>query len=261
LGIRVRNTKGKWSLTETKQIKVCTKDGPVSKMTYYAEGNKVFFENTSSNADSTLWKFGDNTTDTVLNPIKAYGRAGNFNLELISKNICASDTLREVVRINGIVSANATKSGNDGVATLIITGNGFTPSTPIQLQKGSKVILPSGSQFVASDRFIGYFDLAGAEEGFYNIVANLGGGSFDTLKNGFQVVPAVYPYVMNVRGGRSNGLKILNNLDKFKDYQKSRDKLTYKTTFLAAHNHFTTVSIREVYHKILKVNKKYLIHI
>jgi deoxyribodipyrimidine photo-lyase len=56
---------------------------------------------------------------------------------------------------------------------------------------------------------------------------------------------------INVHGGRSNGLKILNNLDKFKDYQKKRDTLSYKTTFLAAHNHFTTVSIREVYYKIL----------
>ena len=56
---------------------------------------------------------------------------------------------------------------------------------------------------------------------------------------------------INVHGGRSNGLKILNSLDKFKDYQKKRDTLTYKTTFLGAHNHFTTVSIREVYYKML----------
>ena len=56
---------------------------------------------------------------------------------------------------------------------------------------------------------------------------------------------------INVHGGRSNGLKILNSLDKFKDYQKNRDTLSYKTTFLAAHNHFTTVSIREVYYKII----------
>ncbi len=56
---------------------------------------------------------------------------------------------------------------------------------------------------------------------------------------------------INVHGGRSNGLKILNNIDKFKDYQKNRDKLTYNTTFLGAHNHFTTVSIREVYYKML----------
>jgi deoxyribodipyrimidine photo-lyase len=53
---------------------------------------------------------------------------------------------------------------------------------------------------------------------------------------------------INVHGGRSNGLKILKNIGNFKDYQKKRDILTYKTTFLGAHNHFSTVSIREEYY-------------
>jgi deoxyribodipyrimidine photo-lyase len=56
---------------------------------------------------------------------------------------------------------------------------------------------------------------------------------------------------INVHGGRINGLKILLNMGKFKDYEKKRDFLTYKTTFLGAHNHFTTVSIREVYYAML----------
>jgi len=52
---------------------------------------------------------------------------------------------------------------------------------------------------------------------------------------------------INVHGGRSNGLKILKNIGKFKSYSKDRDTLTYKTTFLGAHNHFCTLSAREVY--------------
>lgn len=58
------------------------------------------------------------------------------------------------------------------------------------------------------------------------------------------------PYI-NVHGGRKNGLNILKNIKKFKDYNSNRDILTYKTTFLSAHNHFSTVSIREVYYSIL----------
>ena len=58
---------------------------------------------------------------------------------------------------------------------------------------------------------------------------------------------------INVHGGRSKTLQILSNLDNFKTYSKSRDLLTYKTTFLSASLHFTTCSIREVYHKIVKV--------
>ena len=56
---------------------------------------------------------------------------------------------------------------------------------------------------------------------------------------------------INVDGGRSNGLKILKNIDDFKDYQQKRDILSYKTTFLGAHNHFSTVSIREEYYAML----------
>jgi deoxyribodipyrimidine photo-lyase len=56
---------------------------------------------------------------------------------------------------------------------------------------------------------------------------------------------------INVHGGRTNGLKIINNLEKFKDYQQKRDNLNYNTTFLGAHNHYTTISIRETFYKIL----------
>lgn len=56
---------------------------------------------------------------------------------------------------------------------------------------------------------------------------------------------------INIHGGRKNALKILANISKFKTYQRDRDTLTYKTTFLGAHLHFTTVSIREVYHKMV----------
>lgn len=61
----------------------------------------------------------------------------------------------------------------------------------------------------------------------------------------YQVNPEAH-----IHGGRKNGLKILKNLDKYKDYSEKRDCLLYNTTFLASHNHFGTVSIREVYYAI-----------
>ena len=54
-----------------------------------------------------------------------------------------------------------------------------------------------------------------------------------------------------VHGGRTNGLKILSKMDNFKNYEKCRDILTYKTTFLSAYNKFTPISIREVYFKMV----------
>jgi deoxyribodipyrimidine photo-lyase len=52
---------------------------------------------------------------------------------------------------------------------------------------------------------------------------------------------------VHIHGGRKNGLKILGRISNWRDYNKCRDFLTYETTSLSAHNHFSTVSIREVY--------------
>jgi len=62
---------------------------------------------------------------------------------------------------------------------------------------------------------------------------------------------------LNVNGGRIAAIKILKNIDNFKDYQKLRDILTYKTTFLSAYINFSVVSIREVYYSIIAVFNKH----
>ena len=56
---------------------------------------------------------------------------------------------------------------------------------------------------------------------------------------------------INTHGGRKNGLQILKNIKSFSKYQKERDYFTYKTTFLSAHNHYMTISIREEYWAIV----------
>lgn len=55
---------------------------------------------------------------------------------------------------------------------------------------------------------------------------------------------------LNVNGGRVNALKILNNITKFKTYEKTRNTLSLETTLLSAYIKFGCVSIREVYYKI-----------
>lgn len=58
---------------------------------------------------------------------------------------------------------------------------------------------------------------------------------------------------INVQGGRSHTMKILNNLKQFQNYSKCRNMLTYQTTKLSASLHYTTCSIREAYHKIVQI--------
>ncbi|ADI74018.1 Deoxyribodipyrimidine photo-lyase [Methanohalobium evestigatum Z-7303] len=55
-----------------------------------------------------------------------------------------------------------------------------------------------------------------------------------------------------VKGGRSNALKILENLDEFKNYENERDyPFLDATTGLSAHNKFGTISIREFYYTVI----------
>jgi deoxyribodipyrimidine photo-lyase len=54
------------------------------------------------------------------------------------------------------------------------------------------------------------------------------------------------------KGGRTNGIKLLNNIKKglWNNYDKSKDLLIYNTTHLSSYNKFGCVSIREVFYFI-----------
>jgi len=57
-----------------------------------------------------------------------------------------------------------------------------------------------------------------------------------------------------VKGGRKNGLEILKNIDKFKDYDETRNyAFKDSTTHLSAYIKFGNLSIREVYWRIREI--------
>ena len=62
------------------------------------------------------------------------------------------------------------------------------------------------------------------------------------FKRFFQINDEIWQH-----GGRNNALKILGNVDEFKNYNKMRNMLNYPTTNLSAYIKFGCVSIREVY--------------
>lgn len=52
---------------------------------------------------------------------------------------------------------------------------------------------------------------------------------------------------MRMKGGRKEGLRLLNSLKQLKTYQKTRDILSKETSGLSAHHKFGTITIRETY--------------
>jgi deoxyribodipyrimidine photo-lyase len=83
--------------------------------------------------------------------------------------------------------------------------------------------------------------------------------NFYTKKIDLAKKTTIYSKIVKVKnkdifchGGRTNGLKILKNIKKFKDYAKTHDFPSKSTTGLSPHHKFGTISIRESYHVIVK---------
>ena len=70
---------------------------------------------------------------------------------------------------------------------------------------------------------------------------------FNKLNTLYQDNPKI-----NVHGGRTLGLKILNSIESQKNYNQMRSQPNYQTTYLSAYLKYGCLSIREVYHAFLK---------
>lgn len=61
----------------------------------------AIFTNTSTNANSYLWNFGDGTTSVEQNPTHQYAQTGQYSVQLIAFNDCSSDTTSQQLTILG----------------------------------------------------------------------------------------------------------------------------------------------------------------
>lgn len=96
-------------------------------------GIPVVFSNSSQNATSVFWDFGDSQTSTIINPTHIYANAGTYTVTLIAQNSSGSDTTTVVVTINacvGIATNNLPEleftvvpNPGDGHFELFISGN------------------------------------------------------------------------------------------------------------------------------------------
>lgn len=91
----------------------------------------VEFTNTSTNADSYYWDFGNGDTSTMVNPIERYNNFGEFSVTLIAAtNMGCYDTITQIVDVDffyGLYIPNAISPGNTDfeVANFIPKGVGL----------------------------------------------------------------------------------------------------------------------------------------
>ncbi|MBI3135857.1 MAG: T9SS type A sorting domain-containing protein [Bacteroidetes bacterium] len=86
-------------------------DVPVPAFTFTQNGLTADFTNTSTNADSAWWNFGDATAGTDLdNPSHAYATVGTFNVWLYAYNECYVDSTMLTVTTDDVgIAAHETE--------------------------------------------------------------------------------------------------------------------------------------------------------
>lgn len=98
--VRLTASNGETTDTDEHSISVSYKQ-PTASFTYKTEAPlKVVLTNTSANATSYEWDFGDGTTSTEKNPTHRYRTVGSYIITLVSKNPAGSQQYRQTVKIS-----------------------------------------------------------------------------------------------------------------------------------------------------------------
>ncbi|MFY7884135.1 MAG: PKD domain-containing protein, partial [Dolichospermum sp.] len=146
----------------TKTVTLVDKPTPsftASSYSICANNTIAFTNNTSGSITSTVWKFGDGTSSTNLNPTHTYTNAGVYNVKLIVTNTggCVDSTMQTIV-INPKPTASFTIQGNNqcvGTGSVALTNTSvgiisnyiwdFGDSTGANLANPVKVFTKAGT--------------------------------------------------------------------------------------------------------------------
>lgn len=91
------NALGRDSLVELAYIEVLA--DPTAEFDFAINAYTVSFSNTSQNASSYAWDFGDGNTDIVPAPRHTYEEPGVYTVQLIAEGLCGADTISYEVEI------------------------------------------------------------------------------------------------------------------------------------------------------------------
>lgn len=94
--------------TESDTIYIEQKEVPVTEFETLESNLEVNLTNTSNNADSFHWTFGDGNTSTDTNPIHTYNTDGAYVVTLEAENICGVSQHSRIVTVSSLGIAELT---------------------------------------------------------------------------------------------------------------------------------------------------------
>ena len=112
------NATGNSTITETDYIVVAPLAVP--DFTTSLNENTVAFTNTSTNATTFSWDFGDGTTSSETNPAHTYQNDGQYTVILTATNDCGTETIEQVVSTASFPQAAFTATNTNGCGPLTV---------------------------------------------------------------------------------------------------------------------------------------------
>ncbi|HEU5167764.1 MAG TPA: PKD domain-containing protein [Chitinophagaceae bacterium] len=130
------------------QISACNSFIPVANFTYSSSSpfvpDTISFINTSSNAASYLWNFGDGTTSTLVNPLHIYTTAGDFTVTLTATGSGGANSFTKIIHVFNAAS--------DTYITLTLNGTSYSWLPPDELDASYNTDSSSSSNYYTSIR-------------------------------------------------------------------------------------------------------------
>ncbi len=99
---------------------ILVEDIPVASYTSVRDMNTLTFTNTSTNADSYSWDFGDGNTSIEENPIHTYDTEGEYVVVLQAENACGLTEYLETIIVNNLPIAGYTANVTTGCIPLVV---------------------------------------------------------------------------------------------------------------------------------------------
>lgn len=87
-------------IIEEPQAIIASSPAAINNVIEICEGQTVFFNNESTDAETFIWDFGDFNTSTQFEPVHTYQNPGTYTLSLIARNECfCADTTTMTVNV------------------------------------------------------------------------------------------------------------------------------------------------------------------
>ncbi len=126
--LEVSNSAGMNTLTETNYINVLS--DPIANFASSITDLTVNFTNTSTDALTYLWDFGDNNSSTAVDPTHTYSNGGTFTVSLTAYNSCDTVTVSQMVTLSAIPTADAGSDVTSGCASLLVNFSDLSTNAP-----------------------------------------------------------------------------------------------------------------------------------